>query len=356
MQGAPKCKGAAAVATSRSWPRPSELYCLSCTCGKWSVKGSSICSACAAGRFRTNVEGNGPMSCSPATLGQQPVLNVRQVACSQKSCPAGRYQDEVGQPNCKACPKGTFNMDIGSTASSACLDCKPGRWAGRGAPRCTACEAGRVSNVKALATKSGCGACQAGHYAASAAMTSCVACENGRFVTTEAATQCTQCPQGTANGNIAATSLSACVACAAGQFQPAMDSAKCKSCTFGTYQDEQGQIDCKLCARGYANGATGSTRADACVACKWDTTRMKLTRKRAQNVLRGVQAAPSRRQRQAHVSIVPPDNMQIAKVWLRASHVRRASSGKATSQWSEGRDAALSPLPGRQVSGGRWIH
>ena len=90
-----------------------------------------MCKACSQGSYATA----GAASCTP--------------------CPAGQYQDALGQSSCKRCSVGTYSK--------------------AGAPSCTKCPAGQWQDAEG---KSSCNICTAGTYS-KAGSTSCTTCPAG---------------------------------------------------------------------------------------------------------------------------------------------------------------------------------
>lgn len=73
-----------------------ESGCVDCLSGTFDA--GDICESCPRGTFQPQERSE---TCLP--------------------CVIGRYQDEIGQVNCKDCPPGTTTMGIGSDSISACI-------------------------------------------------------------------------------------------------------------------------------------------------------------------------------------------------------------------------------------------
>ena len=167
-----------------------------------SVSNSCKAASCEAGN---HVSGN---TCAACAKGTYAASANSSTSCTQ--CPAGTYQDEVGQTGCKVCANGKTSS-AGSTAS------------------CTT-NCSNSSGVSSWTTPT---------WTGSSVNNSCkaVSCNAGNYI----------------NGNN-------CTACAKGTYYPTINSnTSCTTCPAGSYQDATGQTGCKVCA----NGKTSSAGATA---------------------------------------------------------------------------------------------
>eukprot|EP00948_MAST-09A_sp_MAST-9A-sp1_P002102 g2102.t1 len=79
------------------------------------------CTSCAKGKFRAPLSGT---------------LSV---------CPKGKYQDEVGQTECKLCPAGRYGVSLGSNSLNQCEPCSIGEFSLAGQDSCLGCPSGMVN-------------------------------------------------------------------------------------------------------------------------------------------------------------------------------------------------------------------
>ena len=157
----------------------------------------SICESCSVGRYR-----NADMVA--ATCGICPVgwsSDLESVKC--RECEVGRYGNIDGSDTrvCEDCKKGTYRgrndnlteckncsvgMTLGVTSGSKCTDCIPGRFSdqlGSDTTDCRKCPIGYSTEEGAgtSPTKDKCVACLLGTYADTEGLTKCSACAAGKF-------------------------------------------------------------------------------------------------------------------------------------------------------------------------------
>lgn len=151
------------------------------------------------------------------------------------ACPNGRYQDQVGQAECKPCLGG---MKCTPTGQSACL---PGSYSPfEGASACQICERGKYQDEPGLTL---CYACPRGRATEATGGTSiafCESCKSGwsQSVHGEA---CTKCPAGrTTHGESAVFGNCSEVTCPVGTVYGGGSSeiAPCAQCPVDTFQSQ----------------------------------------------------------------------------------------------------------------------
>ena len=127
----------------------SQSGCLSCQAGTACIAGSAQETPCVLG---THAPRNGSVSCT--------------------SCPAGKYQDEAGQTECKVCIRGFYCPHA--------------------APAPVACPAGKVSNTTGLTNETQCSVCPLGFYC-SAGISQPLPCPDGKIGQLMGLTNLDQC-------------------------------------------------------------------------------------------------------------------------------------------------------------------
>ena len=284
-RGSTNCSSCAAGRVSRTWGSstcelcPAGTYesenqfCNACPRGQISVAGSAACSPCDAGRFAKDgvvceacpdgtISLNGSSECHSCPSGKysDPGSNI----CSE--CPAGTISKVPGSTECWQCAAGTFS----AAGSSGCCSCSAGKYSQAGSASCYECPAGAISQV---AGSSECRACLAGTYeinrqvcnscpqgkiSAVAGSAACSRCDAGRFA--KEALTCEQCP----NGTISSAGRSECQSCPSGTFSHP-GSNGCSECPAGTISKVPGSTECWQCAAGTFSAA-GSSECRNCPA------------------------------------------------------------------------------------------
>ncbi len=151
--------------------------------------------------------------------------------------------------------------------------------------KCTACPAGKFSNVTGAAGATECAACASGFTSASGS-SSCVLitppptpsptppptppptpaptpanCGMGQYST---GPSCASCPQGKYSTTLAAMSDATCRACNPGTFADTEGSTTCLDCPAGTFALEYGRSNCTACGDGFYANRAASTSCQPC--------------------------------------------------------------------------------------------
>ncbi len=223
--------------------------CGECAFGTAS-SGGSACTACEAGTFATDGQGNG--------------VNVSAVIC--EDCPVGRYDSQPGSAECLPCGQGRYSDTTGaetctlcgagyettlggvqtSSAADNCEPCPQGKFSGGFAPgtgyfECQNCGLGEYQN---LTGQQDCHFCTEGKYGPTETNAECLPCPTGRFERSERSHECNPCTEGNHVNVTGAT--------------------KCVACEKGRHQHEEGQQDCDLCVPGRHSTGTG-VQDDECM-------------------------------------------------------------------------------------------
>jgi hypothetical protein len=211
----------------------SSASCAACSAGTWSLHGSSVCTACAAGRG-SPLGSSSSSNCTTCVAGTS---SVGGTACLP--CAAGTICPTSGMAAPSLCPPGSYTPVAGRTS---CLLCPPGSWtAVSGSAFCDQfCPRGYAN-----ADMGG------------ASAESCTACPVGSFGKSDGAVVCSLCPAGTASAATAATSAATCVRCPLGTFAPA-GSSSCSACPIGSYPDST-QSSCLVGAYSCPGGFTSAS-------------------------------------------------------------------------------------------------
>ena len=171
-------------------------------------------------------------------------------------CPAGSYQDTMGQASCLPCIPGKYQSEAGH---ASCLVCSTHEFTSA------------VNQIK-------CQECDAGTYTNGPGSTSCQNCGAGQYSLSNV---CTKCPVGWKRGDID-TSLAACHKCQIGEMTAVAGSASCEKCPVGKfgakhgvcsdcpagrYQDGKGEKHCKECGFDTYLSETGKSSNADCLQC-----------------------------------------------------------------------------------------
>jgi hypothetical protein len=221
-----------------------------CTTGRFSPTGNEPCLDCPAGTFQNQI---GQSSCQPCGAG---FFGATPAAASCQACPFGTFQDAVGQTSCQPCAPGTF---ADSTGLSACSPCAVGKFASAsGLTACSNCSPGYFTDTTGAAS---CTACSPGRFANATGSTTCQPCSAGTFASSPAATSCTNCGAGTATSS---SGQASCAACPPGTFAGASGLTSCTDCAPGRFASSLGQTACPQCA---ADTFAPVGRMIACAPC-----------------------------------------------------------------------------------------
>jgi hypothetical protein len=219
---------------------------LSCPLGKYVMM--DFCNFCYYGHYGTWLSVHGHRGDGRA---------VKMARCTL--CPAGKYQDGVGQTACFDCPAGTISI----AARDSCealnrVGCAAGHRSAHNGTACVPCESGRYQPYTGRST---CVACPPGQFAAAATATaaaanhsravvngttSCAVCEAGTFQRLPGQGICHDCGAGTVQPANASRS---CVPCYEGG-EPAPDRRSCSPCAPGKFRVDAMGPRCIRCPRG----------------------------------------------------------------------------------------------------------
>ncbi|HYI15024.1 MAG TPA: PxKF domain-containing protein, partial [Thermomicrobiales bacterium] len=211
------------------------MYDVAPTCqpGTFSASGSEPCEMAPAGSFVADA------GATAATL-----------------CPAGTYQDQLGQTSCVLAQPGSY---VDTTGAVAAIPCAPGYF-------------------QPFEAQSSCNPAPAGSFVATSGATAATQCSPGTFSATSGAIACTEAPAGSYVAGAGATEATLC---AAGTFQDQPGQTNCTSssagsfvsgigaiaaalCPAGTYQDQMGQTSCTPALAGSYVPDAGATSATPC--------------------------------------------------------------------------------------------
>eukprot|EP00946_MAST-07B_sp_MAST-7B-sp1_P000764 g764.t1 len=232
--------------------------CEDCEIGKVAPKkGSVSCSPCGAGKFGEE----GPV-CTDCDAGRYRDGNTNSSLWCE-ACPAGFYQDKIGQASCLPCMPGEF-QDKNNSAN--CIKCKKGRFREGDAASALSCEACLAGFYQDNEGQASCLPCVPGKYAAHSGMTACTKCSVNTFSNTINMTMCHDCEIGKValeNGSVS------CSPCGAGKFGE--EGPVCTKCHVGRYRDgnTNSSIWCEACPAGFSQKNEGQALCLRCVPGKF---------------------------------------------------------------------------------------
>ena len=112
-----------------------------CPAGTYWIKGSSVCTDCAAGKYNDEEGSAAEAACTDCSAGQYND-QVGKATCTKcaagkyssspsgqessdvcKVCDKGRYNEEEAMSECKKCPFDSYNPNKNSTSAEACQRC-----------------------------------------------------------------------------------------------------------------------------------------------------------------------------------------------------------------------------------------
>jgi len=205
FQKTPSCRGPCPA--GKLCPNPATVSPTDCPVGAYCPAGSTLPSACPAGRYSNETGLSDADSCKPCPPGASCVAgSVQPVVCAW-----GSVATAEGSAECAPCPAGTFTRKVGGIECTACPE---GYFCPLGASQPLPCLAGRFSNRTRLVDSDSCESTPAGYFSAAAA------------------TESQPCPSGSYSSGKAP---SACAECEGGKFQPGTGQTACLECTPGLY-------------------------------------------------------------------------------------------------------------------------
>ena len=156
--------------------------CLKCAVGKLSSSDRTVCSDCQAGQHSQD-----DAYCVNCPFGQfAPVA----LADACLPCGAGSFTDNrTGSTLCSACDAGRFS----GGQTDTCLPCPAGKFSGGGSSSCVLCPSGSSSATPASPS---CTACPAGRSQGATGTTACEPCVAGRFQPATSQNTCDECEVG----------------------------------------------------------------------------------------------------------------------------------------------------------------
>lgn len=229
-----------------SYCRQNAQRSVSCTTGAGAQSGTILnCAKCAAGYY----------------------LNSK---C--RACPAGKYQNLLGQKDCKTCNMHTFQDEAGRTS---CKTCVPGQYSNESSPlrhecigqpcqqhffglpmgspvqlpACQRCPGGEFQNKTGMGVCEG-DPCPTGKFQDLIGVQGCKECTKGRYTDTIGSIECKECPSGKYQGSVGEIS---CIICPPGKYGDPFSAsqAECLECPSGKYKTDSGTVsDCEVCPAG----------------------------------------------------------------------------------------------------------
>ena len=232
VEGQRSCKGDPCVAGKffEVLGRVSLVVCKDCPLGRFQdTTGQQQCKLCAAGQYQDttgqpgckgvacaagmyfNAKGQtAPVTCqgTACTPGKY-APSAQTVAVSCKDCAPGQYQEVAGQTTCKgtACARGKYFEEIGRAVATAptCKSCPVGKYQDQIAQAlCSDCPAGRFTP---LTEQVDCMLCPKWQYQGSPGKMSCLECAAGKrrdfavSVASDESRACYQCDGGVCHCN-----------------------------------------------------------------------------------------------------------------------------------------------------------
>ncbi|XP_022100039.1 zonadhesin-like [Acanthaster planci] len=251
--------------------------CEDCTVGNYCPEGSSLPTACPAGTYRDQLEGQAVTDCSDCTAGHycpgegntEPLecgrgnySDTGAAACT--TCEAGYYCDSTTTSrdvmySDKICPAG-MTCDYGRTTAPDLENdfCRTGHYclSGDKDPFPRPCPNGTYSDEVGLIQESQCQTCPAGKWCSPPGLSAPADdCPGGHY-----------CPEGTADPYANPCPVGYYLNASAGE-----DSQGCTPCISGYYCDERGLAWPKECIQGYFC-VSGSTFPQPCPAGTYGNT------------------------------------------------------------------------------------
>ena len=221
-----------------------------CSKGQFLNKSSIKCKRCPAGEYQDQL---GQEQCKKCPPGHYQDL-TGQEQC--KKCPAGKYQDLTGQEQCKKCPPGHY-QDL--TGQEQCKKCPAGKYQDlTGQEQCKNCSTGEYQD---LPGQEQCQNCSTGEYQDLSGQEQCKNCSAGEYQDLPGQEQCKKCPSGEYQDQ---PSQKLCKKCPSGEYQDLPGQEQCKQCGTGEYQYLSGQEQCKKCATGKYQDQTGQGQCKNC--------------------------------------------------------------------------------------------
>ena len=171
--------------------------------------GTSVTSVCAAGYY-----------CETGEVTDKPLTKICRAgyycpsnSASEKECPAGKYQDQIGQDSCKNCPPG-FYCDTNTVTPTLCpagYKCPEGSSSGTKVK----CQNGEY---QPFTGQSSCLECPYGYYCGPGAITTPVVCPAEKYCETGTSQPATNCPPGTYTDKTGLQDKKHCMACPPGKY------------------------------------------------------------------------------------------------------------------------------------------
>jgi hypothetical protein len=298
--------------------------CQRCPEGKYQDRGGQpfceVTQPCAPGTFVANTTDQSNARCQPCpTMHFSGAIN----AASCTLCPAGKFQNTVGQPFCETkqpCAPGTFEANASDPTPARCAPCAAGSFSDTSnAALCTVCPANTFQLKPGQPFCEATQPCTPGTFVANVSDPSparCAPCAAGSFSDTTNAGLCSACPAntfqleigqpfceatqpcipGTFVANVSDPSPARCAPCAAGSFSDTSNAGLCTACPANTFQLDAGQPFCKAtqpctpgtfvanasdptparCAPCAAGSFSDTSNAGVCTACPANTFQLEI--------------------------------------------------------------------------------
>ena len=215
---------------------------------------NKTCKSCGPDKI-TNATGKSSISQCFEKCSKGQFLNKSSTKC--KRCPAGEYQDQLGQEQCKKCPPGHY-QDL--TGQEQCKKCPAGKYQDlTGQEQCKNCSTGEYQD---LPGQEQCKNCSTGEYQNLPGQEQCQNCSTGEYQDLSGQEQCKNCSAGEYQD---LPGQEQCKKCPSGEYQDQPGQKLCKKCPSGEYQEQTSQENCKKCPEGKTTENKGTDDSKACI-------------------------------------------------------------------------------------------
>ena len=259
--------------------------CNACGPGTYNADpGSTSCTNCGAGKYRTSaaaIDERLCLACPANTFSGSGSSLLTNCSCNAgyagvadgqmcTACAAGKFKTAVGIGSCTDCPADQYSTTP-AQVTSACVSCPSFSQAPSGSDEAIDCK------------------CNAGYSGANGAV--CFACAQGTYKTAIGPDTCTLCGNNTYSSVVAASSPSVCVACQGNSTSLrgstrqsdchcllgfltnnlGSGNATCEMCSAGSYNSQLDATTCSRCGAGFKSSTPGAVSSEQCTQCGVDT-------------------------------------------------------------------------------------